>query len=239
MNNSHPSSLVFRYFIVIFLCSGLLLVRLLWPFLAILILSFLLTGVFQPVYSLLNRRLSASVSSLTTCLLIVLVVFVPLSFFIAALSKEAVDLYQLGKWTDIGLKLKVFLQENAFWLRVQEFLGDFGFEMHPEQVSMEVANFSKEVGRFMFNQASAWAANLMTFVFDFFMMIVVIFFMLIDHERLVNYILRLSPLPDEQERQLIEKFKDIAGAVVVGNGVCGLIQGVLGGLAFVFLGFAY
>jgi predicted PurR-regulated permease PerM len=63
-------------------------------------------------------------------------------------------------------------------------------------------------------------------------MIIAIFFLLSDSDRLINYILTLSPLPDEQERQLIQKFKQIAGAVLVGNGICGLIQGVLGGLYF-------
>jgi predicted PurR-regulated permease PerM len=53
-----------------------------------------------------------------------------------------------------------------------------------------------------------------------------------DHERLIQYLLTLSPLPDDQERRLIRKFEEIAGAVLIGNGVCGLIQGVLGGLLF-------
>jgi len=234
MTKDYPNPLVFRYFIVLFLLSGLLVVRLLWPFLAILIFSFLLTGIFQPVHAFLNRKLSTGMSSLLTCLLIVLVVFVPLTFFIVALSNEALDLYKFVKGANINLKLRELLQGNVLMLRLQEILGEFGVEMHPEGVGEVLSDFAKFVGYSLFDQASAWAANVMNFVFEFFMMILIIFFLLTDHERLVNYILRLSPLPDQQERQLIEKFRDIAGAVLVGNGVCGLIQGVFGGLAFIF-----
>jgi len=67
-------------------------------------------------------------------------------------------------------------------------------------------------------------------------MLIAIFFLLTDSDRLINFILSLSPLPDEQERQLIQKFKQIAGAVLVGNGVCGLLQGAMGGVLFAVFG---
>ena len=48
---------------------------------------------------------------------------------------------------------------------------------------------------------------------------------------------RPSPLPDEHDEKLFEKFMDMAGAVLMGNGLGGLIQGTAGGLLFLFLGF--
>ena len=46
----------------------------------------------------------------------------------------------------------------------------------------------------------------------------------------------LSPLPTDQEEILISKFKDMSGAILVGNGLAGLIQGFLGGLLFYLFG---
>ena len=88
------SPLIFRYFLLLFLVSFLLLGRILWPFFSILIISFLLSGLFQPVFSFLHERLrfSEQFSSLITCLFIVVVVFVPLMFFVLALSKEVLGL---------------------------------------------------------------------------------------------------------------------------------------------------
>lgn len=99
-------------------------------------------------------------------------------------------------------------------------------------MSTALSELAKVVGLFLYNQASSWAANIMLFVFQFLIMILVIFFLLIDQERLMEFIQRLSPLPDAQERRLFKKFEEIAWAVLIGNGVCGLLQGVIGGVVF-------
>ena len=108
------SPLIFRYFLLLFLVSFLLLGRILWPFFSILIISFLLSGLFQPVFSFLHERLrfSEQFSSLITCLFIVVVVFVPLMFFVLALSKEVLGLYPLIKGKNLALILQQLLVEN-------------------------------------------------------------------------------------------------------------------------------
>jgi predicted PurR-regulated permease PerM len=229
--------LVFRYFLALFLLSGLLVARLMWPFISILLLSFMLTGIFLPVFSFLQRGLPKAIASLLTCCLIFVLVFVPLFSFIGALSKEAIDFYQLSKGTNINLKLHELLQESTILPRLQEIIAEFGYKLQPEVVTRMLSDLAKMVGPYLFNQASSWATDIMTFILDFFMMLLIIFFLLIDHDKLTNFVLRLSPLPDNQERHLIHKFQDIAGAVLVVNGFCGFIQGVCGGLVFIFFGF--
>lgn len=238
MPNKPFSPLVFRYFLLIFLVSFLLLGRLLWPFFSILIISFLLAGLFQPVFRFIHDRLkfSAQFSSLVTCCLIVVVVFVPLMIFVITLSKEVLNLYPLIKGKNLALMMQQLLEENQIVGRIKEVLGGFGIELYPERLSGVFSEFGKVVGLFLYNQASSWAANFMNFFFSFFMMVIVIFFLLIDQERFINYILDLSPLPDQQERQLFKRFEEIAKAVLIGNGLCGLLQGFLGGAAFMFFG---
>ena len=233
------SPLVFRYFLLLFLVSFLLLGHILWPFFSILILSFLLSELFQPVFKFFHLRLkfSQQFSSLVTCFLIVIVVFVPLMIFVVALSKEVLGLYPLIKGKNLALMLQQLLEENRTIVWLKEMFAGFGITLHPERVTMALSEFGKVAGLFIYNQASFWAANFMNFVFSFFMMVIVIFFLLIDQERFISYILELSPLPDQQERQLFKKFQEIAKAVLVGNGLCGLLQGFLGGAVFMFLGF--
>ena len=232
------SPLVFRYFLLLFMVSFLLFGKILWPFFSILILSFLLAGLFQPVFRLFNERLkfSAQFSSLITCWLIVIVVFVPLMIFVLALSKELLGLYPLIKGKNLALMMQLLLEENQTVIKIKDVFAGFGVELHPERISAVFSEFGKVAGLFLYDQASSWAANIMNFVFSFFMMIIVIFFLLIDHERFITYILDLSPLPDQQERQLFKRFEEIAKAVLVGNGLCGLLQGFLGGTLFMFMG---
>jgi predicted PurR-regulated permease PerM len=232
------SPLVFRYFLLLFLISFLLFGRLLWPFFSILILSFLLSGLFQPVFKLFHSRFkfSEQFSSLVTCFFIVVLVFVPLIIFVVALSSEVLGLYPLIKGKNLALMLQQLLEENQKVVRLKDIFAGFGVELHPERISATLSEFGKVAGLFLYNQASFWAANIMNFVVSFFMMVIVIFFLLIDQERFISYILELSPLPDQQERQLFRKFEEIAKAVLVGNGLCGLLQGFLGGALFMFIG---
>lgn len=235
MHEKRPAVMVLRYFLLLFFLSILLVGRLLWPFLSILILSYLLTTIFKPVFNVLSRKLSPNFSSLMTCMLIVLIVFLPLTFFVGALSQEAYSLYQWGKGANLAEMFKD-LQSSSYVRKAQEVLGSFGVTFETESIGNTVSEIIKTFGLFLYNQAREWAANIMQFLFDFFMMIIVIFFLLIDHERLMNYIVSLSPLPDQQERRLFGKFEEIAGAVLIGNGICGVIQGVLGGTLFAVFG---
>jgi predicted PurR-regulated permease PerM len=228
--------MVLQYFLLLFLLATILLARLLWPFLSILILSFLLAGMFQPVYNYLHRHLPESFSALLTCCLVILLVFIPLIFFVAALSSEALDLSHMSKGTNINLKLKELLFESGFMLKIQSILAGYGIALEPQKLTATLTDFSGKTGLFLFNQVTAWATNIMVIILNFALMIITIFFLLIDSEKLINFVLRVSPMPDEQEKQLIQKFKQISDSVLINNGICGLIQGVLGGLAFAAFG---
>jgi predicted PurR-regulated permease PerM len=74
------------------------------------------------------------------------------------------------------------------------------------------------------------------FIVNFFFMLLIIFYLLIDSPRLISFIVKISPLPEDQDQMLIQKFKDIATAILLGNGLGGLIQGTLGGIVFAFFG---
>jgi predicted PurR-regulated permease PerM len=227
-----PNPLSVRYFILVFLISIFFFGRILWPFWSILVLSFLLTNLFRPIYTTLNRKLPNGIASALTCLLIIAIVFVPLIFFVFALTDEALNLYTWGRDSRVGLKLQIFLQESPIILKIQDQLKEVGFQFNPSQVTETFTYLVKKGGLLLYNQASGWAANVLQFLVMFFIMILVIFFLLIDQPLLINYIIRLSPLPKEENHLLIGRFQEIANAILKGNGVCGLIQGVLGGAIF-------
>ncbi len=231
-----PSPMRIWYFLLIFLISIIFLGYILWPFWSILVLSFLLTNIFRPVYKLLGRKISESLASIFTCLLIILIVFIPLLFFVGALSSEALGLYHWGRSTQVGMKLQIFMQDSPLILQFQEYLKDFGFSFEPAQITAMFSYIAKMAGLFVYNQASSWAANILQFVMLFFMMILIIFFLLIDQDRLVKFIVAVSPLPNDEDILLLEKFEEIANAILKGNGICGLIQGLLGGAIFAILG---
>ena len=225
-----------KFFTVIFLLSTLMLGWILWPFGQFLILAFLLAGIFRPIYTWLSRWVSSWLASCLTCGLITLIVFIPLTFCVGALSSEALNLYHLGKDSNVLLKLPQVIQNNTWVQQVEEILVGYGVNFEPPDIAELVSNISKTVGMFIYNKASAWAANVMSFAWQFCILILVVFFLLIEMDKLIAFLTKLSPLPNDQNQLLMHKFMEIAGVILVGNGLSGLFQGTLGGIFFSLLG---
>ena len=225
-----------RYFTVVFLISILLLGLVLQPFWQLLILAFLLAGIFRPIYNWLNKWVSPWMASTLTCVLVALIVFIPLTFCIGALSSEALSVYQLGRDSNMLLKLQQVIQNSKWITQGREALLGFGIDFQPSDITEIFSELSKDAGLFIYGKASVWAANIMSFVLQFCFLILMIYFLLIDMDQLIRFITRLSPLPEEQDNLLLKKFLDISGVILVGNGISGVFQGVMGGIFFALLG---
>ncbi|ACN16719.1 putative permease [Desulforapulum autotrophicum HRM2] len=231
---------VFFFFLALFSAAIILVCWLLSPFFATIVMGLVVMGAFAPLNRLLQRRLKPGLASMITCLVIFFVVLVPVLFFVGVLSKEAYDLYQMAKSAVLGNQVKQVLENTHVLERVNHLLATMGFDLSFswEEMVKPVSELGRVVGLYLFQQASFVASNVFKIIFYFCLMLIVVFYLFIDGARFVDYIYDISPLADEHNEKLFCKFKEMAGAVLVGNGLGGLIQGVVGGGAFFMLGLA-
>jgi predicted PurR-regulated permease PerM len=229
-------NLILWFFLAVFTLSCLMMGWLLWPFISVIILAIVVTGVFIPVYKLLNRKFNSTIASLLTCTLIFFVLFLPLSFFVGILANEAWDLYLTARGALQSKPIMELLENSHIFETINQFLARFKIEITGEQLNSAIAEVGRVVGLFLYEQARSITTNVLKFIANFFFMLLIIFYLLIDSHRLVNFIVKLSPLPEDQDQKLIQKFKDIAPAILLGNGLGGLIQGTLGGIVFALFG---
>jgi predicted PurR-regulated permease PerM len=209
---------------------------LLWPFISVIILAIVVTGVFVQVYQLFNRKFNSTISSLLTCILIFFVLFLPLSFFVGILANEAWDLYLTARGALQSKPIMELLEKSDIFGTINKFLAKFKIEISGEQLNRAIAEVGRVVGLFLYEQARSITTNVLKFIVNFFFMLLIIFYLLIDSHRLMSFIVKLSPLPEDQDQILVQKFKDIAAAILLGNGLGGLIQGTLGGIVFALFG---
>ena len=134
------------------------------------------------------------------------------------------------------VNLQQFIQNNTLVREVQEVLAGLGINFDPTDLTGSVSKVAGAIGLFIYNQASVWAGNIMNFGLKFCILILVVYFLLIEMDRLMQFMMKLSPLPDDEDELLVKKFMEIAGAILVVNGISGLFQGLVGGLYFAFLG---
>ena len=78
--------------------------------------------------------------------------------------------------------------------------------------------------------------NVARFVVMFFLMLYVLFFVVRDGEIVLGHAEQAMPLPDSLERQLGQKFAEVARATLKGTVIVGMVQGALGGIMFAILG---
>ncbi len=224
------------FFLALFLVSIFLLGRLIWPFISIIVLAAVLTGVFNPFYALLKRKMRASLASLLTCFLVFVLIFIPIVLFVGILSKEAYDLYLMAKSAVLKEEIQVLFEKSQILDRINPLLSRFDFTITGEELNKAISEIGKSIGLFLYGQASAIASNIFKFVLNFFFMLLIMYFLLIDGDKMLSFIMDLSPLPDHQDQQLIQKFKDMAGAILVVNSLSGIVQGIFGGTVFALFG---
>ncbi len=228
--------IILWFFLALFLASTFMLGKLLWPFLSVIVMGAVVTIIFKPVYRFFNRKMSSDFSSLLTCALVFIILFLPTLLFVGLLSKEAFGLYQMGKSAAISDQFRSLFENSTVLEKANHLLVIFDLTINADHLNQAISELVKFVGLFLYQQASSIASNVLKFFVYFFFMLLIIYYLFIDGDRLTTFIIDLSPLPNEQGEKLIQKFKDMAGAVIVGNGVCGLIQGSAGGIVFWMFG---
>jgi predicted PurR-regulated permease PerM len=238
MTEKTASYTILLFFLAFFLISIFLLGWLLWPFLSIIIIAAVVSGIFSPLYRFIIGKGSVrpTIASFLTCCVIFCILFVPIAFFVGILSKEAYDLYLAARDAIISPQISALMEGSKVLELANNVLSNFNFQITVEELNTYLSEIAKFVGLFLYNQARSIASNMLAFFINFFLMLLVIYYLLVDGERLVLFIIDLSPLPNNQDQILLKKFKEMAGAILIGNGVGGLIQGLAGGIVFSIFG---
>lgn len=225
--------MVLTYFLFLLFAATALLAKILWPFLFPLILAYFFTLLSRPVHRTFTRYASPYCAAFCTCTLIVLLLCVVLWFFVMALYHEALHLYQSGVAADLILKFLALQRDKL--ATIFEQLAAFGLTFNPESANGAVNEAGKTLGLYVVEQLESTASHLMEWILKFCVMMLTIFYLLAEEEKLGNFLLQLSPLPEEHHRRLLTKMDATISAVLVGNGITSIIQGVLCGVLFAVL----
>ena len=236
MSNTSTRYTILWFFLGLFLISIFLIVKLLWPFISIMVSAAVVTAIFNPVYGFFSKIMRPHYASLVTCILIFFILFVPIALCVGILSKEASDLIVMAKNSAVRDQLKNLIENSSVIEKINHLL--VRFDLQKISIATLIEPFSQMgqyIGGFIFNQARAIASNVFSFVVSFFFMLLIVFYLFVDGKRLVIFMTDLSPLPEDQDEKLIEKFEDMSVAILLGNGFSAVIQGIFGGIAFQLL----
>jgi predicted PurR-regulated permease PerM len=217
----------------------ILFLWLFWAYISAIILALLISSVLYPVYLWVSGIFKGreNWASFFMIFLVLLIIVIPIGWFVSTLSNEAFDFYSRTKSTVTLKKVQEALESDALWARQIRKIGKMtGVEFTPETVEKLATSIGKNVGFFLYRQTSSIASNLLSFLVHFFLMMLLLFYLFRDGVRLKDYITQLLPVPKGQFEKVVEKFQEMGRAIIVGNGFAGIVQGILGGFGFYLFG---
>lgn len=224
-----------RTFILFLLLASLGFIWLLQPFFGPIFWACAIAIIFYPLQQRLlkhfpNKRNSTAITTLLVCIVIVVL---PVIFIASSAINEGVGVYQKLEKGEINPAQYVEKLERAFPI-VEESLDSLGIELH--SLKENIADAALVSGKFLAKHTLSIGQNAFSFLLNLCLMLYLTFFMLRDGSKLVDLLVRALPLGDARERLLFAKFAEVTRATIKGNLVIAIVQGALGGFIFWVLG---
>jgi predicted PurR-regulated permease PerM len=202
------------------------------------LMAIFLAGIFSALSYPLYRRFEKwfkgrrSLASITTLLIIVFVVILPLGGLLGIVTGQAIKVGEAVKpWVEKQLAepdaISTALKSLPFYDRI---------EPYRNLILKKAGEMVGGISGFLISRLSSVTLGTVNFIFMLFIMLYTMFFFLMDGDRLIDKILYYLPLEDHDERRMLDRFTSVTRATLKGTAVIGSIQGVLGGLAFAVVG---
>jgi predicted PurR-regulated permease PerM len=209
--------------------------RFLMPILLALIVSTLLAPVYRLVANKLHGR--RSLAALTVCVGLTLSILVPVVFLSISLASEANDAYQRLKDPESVRRIEAWFDpsSNLTMRRVNSWLPS-SVQLGNLQLGARLGAQAQQIGIAGLAAATTFATGAFSFLMDFFIMLVVLFFLLRDSAYFRESLRVISPLSEEQEELFVDRFRMVTRATVLANLVTAVTQGAASALIFLSLG---
>lgn len=191
-----------------------------------LFLATVLTVLFHPLHQWFVRKCKGydRIAAVLTLVTILVIVLAPL---IAVLFRAANDA------TDLVQESNVHVDTEGISQLVGSINERFGLELNPEEIRQTVRARVQDTLEPLARRTPAFLGN---FLIGLIVMIVALYYFLVDGDDMIANITRLLPLETRYQHQLLSEFDKVSRAVVTATLLSALAQGLLAGIAFKIAG---
>ena len=220
------------FFLGIFALSLALLFFIYRPFLDLIVFAGVLTLLMWPVHQWLLKYFKGfhSLASFSTVMLTLILLLIPLTFFVGSLAIEAVDVFN---------RVRTQVRFDDIEGTLAKVLNPAQAHLIAEQAGRLVTDVAKYVQPFFSGlTASVFAvfSNTVAILFGLFLVLVTMYYLFKDGAALKEELMNLSPLSDDDDAAIFARIRDAVKAVAYGGFTVAMAKGVIGGVLFFFLG---
>lgn len=199
----------------------------LFPFLTALALSAITVIICYPMYLFILRYVSRgnkSLASLLATLVVFCAVVTPVSLVSSLLVNEFVSFYHS---IESSGQLPVDTMLAGVEQNLQEYLPNFEFNLS-DQIKQSASWFASNLGTIFAGTLSA--------VFTFLIAMLGAFYLFKDGEKLVAWLVSISPLKDTEDKVIMQRIAKSIRSVATGTVLVAILQGFLAALGFAIFG---
>ena len=206
------------------------------PFLLVIAGAAILAYVSYPLYLFFEKRLQQRyLSGLLVLFVLFVLLTVPLVLTLNVLVDQALDTYQAAK-TAFPLAQDFFHcsqdRTTLFCSGYEKVIGILGEDQFTQMFHETIATVTSYISRTSYT----FLRSLPTKILDFGILFFLTFFFLVDLKKVLKSVRLLFPLHIDHETYIVKRLKDTTHAVVFGQIVTAMIQGLLGGIGFALFG---
>lgn len=223
-----------KFFTILALVVIVLAFFVIRPYLPALFLAVIFVVTFMPVHRFVKKIFGKyeNPAAVVSTLLVLLVIFIPVTFFSFLIFQEARDVYERG--TENGFTTGAIDRfVESVEVKVSEFFPGVDFEIHQYT---EIGSMVQQGLRVVVDYFDSIFASLLRIGIGSFLMVLSLFYLFRDGNKMVRGIKKLSPLKKEYTNMIFKKTTDAVNAVVRGRLLVGLIQGFVVGIGFALFG---
>jgi len=210
---------------IIVLILAVLSFFLIKPILLSIIMGLLLAFLFMPIYRWTYKYVkSKNLSASLICVLFMLILIIPMWLLTPMIIDQSFKFYLAAQQMDFITPFKKI------------FPSLFASDQFSSEVGSVLRSFITKTTNSFMNSISQVILNFPTLALHFIVVIFTFFFALRDNERLIGYVKSLLPFPKEVEKKLFDSSKAITAAVIYGQVVIGVLQGIVAGIGFLIFG---
>lgn len=216
------------FFFALLIGSAYLMWLLFAPFAGALALAAIIVTISFPLHEYISRVLrirNKTFAAFVSLITIVVIFVLPLFIIGSLLLREAISVYSLlDSSSTISLSNSLTGIEHS----VQQFLPEFSLNI--QGVVGNAANFIAS------SLLSIFAGTAST-LFYLFIVLIATFYFFRDGNKIIKYIVQLSPLDDDEDSLILKRIAISIRSVTLGSLLVAIIQGILTGFGLALFGF--
>ncbi|MFC7154116.1 AI-2E family transporter [Halomarina halobia] len=228
--NRHRAVLV-----ALLLVVALVAVALILPFLQYVLLAILLAYLLYPLQRRLAPRVGRRPAAAALVAVSVLLLLLPVAVLLGVALQQAIGIVEMLRTGTMGFEVVERVLRTTVGVSVEV---DVLLSTVPDRIAESIQQNGSQGTQQVLSGVFALVGTVVDLSIGIFVTLFLFYYLLVDGARVVAWIERVLPLRPRVQRDLVEECDRLMWAAIVGNVVVAVVQGLLTGIGFFFVGFS-